>query len=292
MISIVIPVYNEELAIRDDLRDVISAMDASKKDYEVLVVDDGSTDRTRDIVREFPQVRLIEHGYNRGTGAARTTGLLQSRGDIVAMTDGDGTYPNRDMPRLVDALEGYDMVIGARKREAGTLRLLRTPAKSFIRGLASYLCGRKIPDLNSGMRVVRKDAALRFLNILPTTHSWVSTITIALLSNGYGVNFLPIDYFPRKGRSSFHPFRDTYNYLSLVVRTILYFNPLKVFLPASVILLGVGCVKLIYDIIAYNWHFAPSTVTLLLTGIQIGALGMLADLIVRKMGAPSSGPPR
>jgi len=289
MISVVIPAYNEELAIGDDLRTIQSALTGAGLDYEIIVVDDASTDRTAEIVRGFPDVRLISHPYNRGEGAARTTGLRASRGDIVVTTDADGTYPNQDMPRLLAALEGYDMVIGARKKEAGTMRWLRTPAKTFIRLLASYLTATRIPDLNSGLRALRKGPALRFLNILPATHSWVSTITIAFLTNGYTVNFIPIDYYPRKGKSSFHPLRDTYNYLSLVVRAIVYFNPLKVFLPASLLLLLVGGAKMIYDILAYNWHFAPSTVTLILTGVQIGALGMLADLIVRRFNGPRGG---
>jgi glycosyltransferase involved in cell wall biosynthesis len=289
MISVVIPAYNEELAIGDDLKSIQGALTGAGLDYEIIVVDDASTDRTAEIVRGFPDVRLISHPYNRGEGAARTTGLRASRGDIIVTTDADGTYPNQDMPRLLAALEGYDMVIGARKKEAGTMRWLRTPAKTFIRLLASYLTATRIPDLNSGLRALRKGPALRFLNILPATHSWVSTITIAFLTNGYTVNFIPIDYYPRKGKSSFHPLRDTYNYLSLVVRAIVYFNPLKVFLPASLLLLLVGGAKMIYDILAYNWHFAPSTVTLILTGVQIGALGMLADLIVRRFNGPRGG---
>ena len=289
MISVVIPAYNEELAIGDDLRIIQGALDGAGLDYEIIVVDDGSTDRTAEIVRAFPNVRLISHPYNRGEGAARTTGLRASRGDIFVTTDADGTYPNQDIPRLLAALEGYDMVIGARKKEAGTMRWLRTPAKTFIRLLASYLTATRIPDLNSGLRAFRKAPAMRFLNVLPATHSWVSTITIAFLTSGYTVNFIPIDYYPRKGKSSFHPLRDTYNYLSLVVRAIVYFNPLKVFLPASLFLLLVGGVKVIYDIITYNWHFAPSTVTLILTGVQIGALGMLADLIVRRFNGPQDG---
>lgn len=289
MISVVIPAYNEELAIGDDLRTVQSALAGAGLDYEIIVVDDASTDRTAEIVRGFPDVRLISHPYNRGEGAARTTGLRACRGDIFVTTDADGTYPNQDIPRLLAALEGYDMVIGARKKEAGTMRWLRTPAKTFIRLLASYLTATHIPDLNSGLRALRKGPALQFLNILPATHSWVSTITIAFLTNGYTVNFIPIDYYPRKGKSSFHPLRDTYNYLSLVVRAIVYFNPLKFFLPASLLLLLVGGAKVIYDIIAYNWHFAPSTVMLILTGVQIGALGMLADLIVRRFNGPRGG---
>jgi glycosyltransferase involved in cell wall biosynthesis len=246
------------------------------------VVNDGSTDGTVDIVSSRPHVRLIHHERNRGTGAARTTGMKAAKGDVVVMTDGDGTYPNQDMPRLLEQLEQHDMVIGARRREEGTLRWLRTPAKWFIRKLASYLTETPIPDLNSGMRAVKKDIALKYLSILPTTHSWVSTITIAFLSDGYSVQFVPIDYYKRKGKSSFHPLRDTYNYLTLVVRSVMYFYPLKVFLPLTLFLLALGMLKLIRDVIVYNFHVPTTTVLIILTAVQLGAMGLLADLIVRK----------
>lgn len=282
LISIVIPVYNEEEAIGDDLDLIIETMEQSRLDYEVIVVDDGSSDSSPEIVRRRKEVRLICHPYNRGVGAARTTGVEHARGEIIVMTDGDGTYPNQDIPRLLAYLDEYDMVVGARSRERGTLRWLRTPAKLLIRLLASYLTGRSIPDLNSGFRAFRKELAQRYLDIFPTTHSWVGTITIALLCDGYTVKYLAIDYYPRKGRSKFHPVADTYNYLSLVVRSVVYFNPLRVFMPLSLALFLVGALKMGYDIFAYSFHFAPSTVILILTAIQVGTFGLLADLIVRR----------
>ena len=280
--SIVIPVFNEEAAIGADLELIQRTMDGADLPYEIIVVNDGSTDCTVEIVSSMPGVRMISHTRNRGTGAARTTGLRAASGDVVIMTDGDGTYPNQDMPRLLEALEHCDMVIGARRRERGTHRWLRTPAKWFIRRLAGYLTATDIPDLNSGMRAFKRDIALRYLSILPTTHSWVSTITIAFLSDGYTVDFVPIDYYKRKGKSTFHPLRDTYNYLALVVRSVMYFHPLKVFLPLSLFLFGFGGLKLLRDLMVFNWHVATSTVLILLTATQIGAMGLLADLIVRR----------
>lgn len=284
MISIIIPVYNEEGAIGDDLDTIIRTMSTSDVPWEIIVVDDGSTDRSAEIVRQREGVRLIQHPYNRGTGAARTTGLKHARGDVIVMTDGDGTYPNQDIPRLLAYMDQYDLVIGARKTEAGSLRWLRSPTKLFIRLLASYLTGVRIPDPNSGLRAFKKSVAERFLDILPTTHSWVATQTIAFLSEGYTVKFIPIDYYKRKGRkSSFHPITDTYNYISLVVRTIMYFNPLKVFLPVALALIVVGVVKLIRDIIYYRGFYVPGvTLMLILTAIQVGAIGLLADLIVKR----------
>jgi glycosyltransferase involved in cell wall biosynthesis len=294
MISIIIPVYNEEEAIGDDLDTIIQTMSGSDVPWEIIVVDDGSTDASAEIVRqrlrpeaqpEGEGVRLIQHAHNRGTGAARTTGLQHARGDVIVMTDGDGTYPNQDIPRLLAHIGEYDMVIGARRMEAGSLKWLRSPTKLFIRLLASYLTGVKIPDVNSGLRAFKKSVAERFLDILPTTHSWVGTQTVAFLSEGYAVKFIPIDYYKRKGRkSSFHPISDTYNYISLVVRTIMYFNPLKVFLPVALALIVVGAIKLLRDIVYYRSFYVPGvTLMLILTAIQVGAIGLLADLIVKRV---------
>ena len=285
-LSIVIPVYNEEKAIGSDLDLIIETMEASAHDYELIVVDDGSTDDSAEIVGQHSQVRLIRHPYNQGTGAARSTGLRAAKGKIVVMTDGDGTYPNQDIPRLLAEMEekGYDMVIGARRREMGNWKWLRSPAKWFIRVLASYLTGVKIPDLNSGLRAFKREPALSYLNILPRTHSWVSTITIAFLSDGHAVGWMPIDYYRRVGRSTFHPLADTYNYLSLVVRAVMYFEPLKVFLPLTLLLFFIALAKWIRDMFVYGTVFYLPGVTLMLffMAVQLGAIGLLADLMVKK----------
>lgn len=282
-VSIFIPAYNEGAAIGPVLKDVIEVMEPLGRAYEIIVVDDGSTDDTQARCEAFPNVRVISHDGNRGEGAARTTGVLAARGKYVVTTDADGTYPAEAIPAMLEKLdEGYDMVIGARRQEAGTMRLLRSAAKEFIRLLASYMTRTKIPDLNSGLRAMRRDKVLEFLRILPTTHSWVSTITMAFLSSGYRVTWIPIDYYKRIGRSTFHPITDTYNYLSLVVRAIMYFDPLRIFLPVTLVLFTVGAGKAIYDIFAYHFHLAPSTVVLILTSFQLGAIGLLADLVVRR----------
>lgn len=282
LVSVIIPVYDEEKAIGDDLDLIIRTMEASGYPYEVIVVDDGSTDRTAEIVAQRKEVILLRHPENRGTGAARTTGLKDAQGEIIVMTDGDGSYPNHDIPRLLSFIGEYDMVIGARRKEMGTYRWLRAPAKTLIGALASYLVGRRIPDLNSGFRAFKREIALGVLGLLPNTHSWVGTITLAFMSKGYAVKFIPIDYYKRKGKSKFHPLADSYNYLTLVVQTVMYFNPLKVFLPITLFLLTVGGLKTIHDIFKYYWHLAPSTVVILLSAIQIGAFALLADLIVRR----------
>ncbi len=280
-VSFVIPCYNEEQAIGIVLDQIVAVMQPLGLTYEIIVVDDGSTDNTAALCERRQDVILVRHDHNMGTGAARSTGIRRAQGEFIVMTDADGTYPAEAIPELIAALQNADMVIGARRREAGTVRWLRSPAKWFIRMLACYMTRTHIPDLNSGLRGIRRALVPRFYHILPNSHSWVSTITIAFLSCGYRVRWIPIDYHPRIGRSTFHPVRDTYNYLTLVVRTITYFNPLRVFLPISLLLLTVGFGKAIADIVRYNWHFPASTVMLVLTGVQVGALGVLADLVAK-----------
>lgn len=281
-VSVVVPAYNEELALPPVLDGIQRVMQSLGIPYEIIVVDDGSTDSTCSVCARYPEVIVVRHPQNRGTGAARTTGVRKARAQKIVMIDADGTYPVEAFPEMIAALDSCDMVIGAREREMGTLRWLRSAAKEFIRALASYLLRVKIPDLNSGLRAMKRDLVLEFVSILPDTHSWVSTITMAFISSGYIVRWIPITYHKRIGRSTFHPIADTYNYLTLVVRAITYFNPLRVFLPASLVLGSIGGIKAIHDIIRYNWHITTSTVMIVLTAIQIGAMGLLADLIVKK----------
>ncbi|MBC7228971.1 MAG: glycosyltransferase family 2 protein [Actinobacteria bacterium] len=281
-VSLVLPVFNEEKAIGEDLEEAVATLSSTDWEWEIIVVDDGSTDGTAEIAASFPEVRLIRHPYNMGGGAARSTGIRHARGEVVVISDGDGTYPMRDIPRLVEALDDCEMVVGARTKEAGTLKFLRVPAKFLIRKLAEFISGARIPDLNSGMRAMRRETALPYLHMLPNGHSWVSTITLAFLTNSHPVKYVPIDYYPRKGKSTFHPVRDTGNYLMTIFRTITWFSPLKIFLPLAMLLLLTGTGKLIADVVRYSWRVTPSTVILVLGGLQILVLGLIADMIAKR----------
>lgn len=281
-VSIIVPAYNEELTIAQELETIKKAMDDSGLPYEIIVVDDGSSDATAKIVAGYPWVRYVRHETNKGSGSARKTGTLLARGEFVVWTDADCTYPNHLIPALIHELADCDQVIGARTSEQGTQKILRMPAKYFIRKLACYLAEADIPDLNSGLRAFRRDVAMKYLHLLPRGFSCVSTITLSFICNGYRVKYMPIEYYKRVGKSKFHPVKDAYNYLVQVVRMVTYFNPLRVLLPLALFLLVVGVGKTIHDVVRYNFHIAGSTLMVMLTAIQIGVMALLADLIVKR----------
>lgn len=279
MISVVIPAHNEEKAIGAVLDELIEVLEGQT--YEIIVVDDGSTDNTTKIVQQKKSVKFIHHPQNMGYGAAIKTGIKNAINDLIMIIDGDGSYPVNAIPKLLKEAGEYDMVVGARTGKEVKIQLYRRPAKWFLSKLANYLAETKIPDLNSGMRIFRKEDVMKFFNILPSGFSFTTTITLAYLSNDYNVKYVPIDYHERAGKSKIKPFRDGFNFIMLIVRTITYFNPLKVFLPISIVLFVFGSVLLLYEGIVKR-NVADLPVMLILAAFQIGFLGLLADLIVRK----------
>ncbi|MFH1371529.1 MAG: glycosyltransferase family 2 protein, partial [Planctomycetota bacterium] len=272
--------YNEEEAIAEVINDIKSAMDKSGYSYEIIVVDDCSQDATVQKIPNFEEVKIIHHKHNKGTGAATTTGLLKARGEFIVMTDGDGTYPSDVIPEMLSYLPENDMVVGARKQEAGTLKFLRMPAKWLMLKLACYIAEEKIPDLNSGLRAFKKQAAAKFYGIYPEGHSWVSTITLAFLTNGYSVKYIPINYYKRKGRSSWHPIYDTFNYFKTINRTVLYFRPLRFFVPFTLLILLIGTARFLYGAFVRG-DVRESDIMIILSGFIIGSVGILADLILK-----------
>lgn len=281
-VSVVLPIYNEVGHLTQEVKRIRAALEASGRTFEIIVVDDGSTDGSSETLTAMEGIRLIQFRSNRGSGSARKAGTRAAQGRIVVWTDCDLTYPNDEIPRLLDTLdEGYDQVVGARTSEQGRLRALRVPAKWFIRNLASYLSDTRIPDLNSGLRAFRRDVALQYLQLLPAGFSCVSTLTLAFLANGYSVRYIPIDYFPRAGHSKFHWWTDTRRYLLQVVRMVLLYNPLRVFGPAGVALLVAGVGKVIYDLATKSGRIATNTIVVLFAAGIVIMIGLLADLLVQ-----------
>ena len=283
-VTVVLPVHNEAGHLRAEVDRIEAALEASPYSFEIIVVDDGSTDGSLDELADLAgseRVRIIRFAENRGSGSARKAGTRAAAGRVVVWTDADMTYPNDQIPALVKELDGYDQVVGARTSEQGTHRAARVPAKWFIRKLASFLVERPIPDLNSGFRAFRRDVALQYVSQLPPGFSCVTTITMTFLANGYSVKYVPIDYAPRSGHSKFHWWRDTRRYLTQVIRLVLSFNPLRVFLPVGVALTLLGVGKLVYDLSTKDFRVATNTLLILFAAFQVFAVGLLADLVVR-----------
>jgi glycosyltransferase involved in cell wall biosynthesis len=280
-VSIVLPVHDEAGHLGAEIDRICEAMNGSAYSWELLVVDDGSTDGSAEIGRGRDHVRVLRSARNRGAGRARRDGTEAARGRVIVWSDADMTYPNDRIPWLVEQLGSSDQIVGARISERGTLRLVRVPAKWVIRRLATYLTRTKIPDLNSGFRAFRRDVGRQFVHQLPDGFSCVTTMTMTFLMNGYEVTYVPIDYRERAGRSKFHWWADTRRYVFQVVRMMLSYDPLRVFLPVSMFLGAVFAAKLGYDIVDKDFRPAANTILLGFAVVQVLVVGLLADLVVR-----------
>jgi glycosyltransferase involved in cell wall biosynthesis len=280
-VSIVVPVFNESGHLREEIDRIRAAMDRSSYRYEIIVVDDGSTDGSGDELAAIAGIRLIRLVGNRGSGTARRYGSTVAIGEVVVWTDADMTYPNDRIPELVESLAGFDQVVGARRTEEGTLKLIRRPAKWLIRRLASYLAGVPILDLNSGFRAYRRAVGAQFHHLLPRGFSCVTTLTMTFLTSGYSVGYVPIDYAARRGKSKFHWWRDTRRFLLQVVRMTLSYEPLRVFGPAATVLGLVGIAKLGYDLVDKNLRVGTNTLVVLGVAAVLALIGLLADLLVQ-----------
>ncbi|MCA1692158.1 MAG: glycosyltransferase family 2 protein [Actinobacteria bacterium] len=279
-VSVVLPVYNEAGHLTQEIKRIQAALERSPYTFEIIVVDDGSTDGSAEELGRMDGIRLIRFRSNQGTGTARKAGTRAAKGRVVVWTDVDMTYPNEEIPDLVSQLEGFDQVVGARTSERGGAKALRVPAKWTMRRLASYLVEKPIPDLNSGFRAFRRSVGEQFMPLLPKGFSCVSTMTMAFLINGYSVKYVPIEYLPRVGKSKFHWWRDTYRYLTQIVRMVMSYQPLRIFVPVGLALLTLGTGKLVFDLTVHPLRVATNTLLILFAALQLFTVGLLADLVV------------
>ncbi len=279
--SIVIPVFNEEKGINATLDRLQENLSGSHCEYEIIAVNDGSTDGTAAILSQRQDIKVIQHSINRGYGAALKTGIRHSQYPLIVITDADGTYPNEQIPRLVALTSDADMVVGARIGENVKYSFVRKIPKWFLARFAEWISSSRIPDINSGLRVFQKSIVERFLKILPDGFSFTTTITLAMLTNGYVVHFAPIDYFPRHGKSKIKPVRDTLRFVQLILRTGMYFAPLRVFMPiAGVFFLGF-LVTLFQDVFIRQ-DLTERTLVLLIATTQMAMFALLADMLDKR----------
>jgi glycosyltransferase involved in cell wall biosynthesis len=305
-VSVVIPAYNEEAGVSAQVESVRRVLHAHGIAHEILIVDDGSEDRTAEQALQA-QARVLRHPANRGYGAAIKTGIMAAKYDTIVITDADGTYPSEEIPRLLADLDTADMAVGARTGDNVNIPLVRRPAKAFLSWLAARIAGEAIPDLNSGLRVFRRECIRQYFSILSDRFSFTTTSTLAFIADGYSVVYHPINYYRRVGVSKIRP-RHFMDFIILVLRMAMLFQPLKVFTPLAFTCGLLGGLKVIYDIASvfpragrFDWSFlyqpvlSTSSILLLLVALQLLLIGMVADGVVRRIGqhsrplAPSHG---
>ncbi|HEU4370450.1 MAG TPA: glycosyltransferase family 2 protein [Methylomirabilota bacterium] len=293
-VTVVLPSFNEAAAVGDQVRAVRAVLARHGIAHEIIVVDDGSADATSQRALEAG-ARVLRHPENRGYGAAIKAGIEAARHSAIVIIDADGTYPSDQIPVLLDLLEEADMAVGARTLRNVHIPWARRPAKWILGWLANRIAGRRIPDLNSGLRAFRSECVRQYFSILSNRFSFTTTVTLALLADDYRVVYHPIEYYRRLGKSKITP-RHFMDFMVLVLRMAMLFQPLKVFVPVGGTFLGVGLLKFAFDIVALfrrapvlepSLVFQPvlstSAILLLLLGVQMLLIGMVADGVLRRI---------
>ncbi len=284
MISVVIPALNEEIAIGATIAGVSEVLTAAKLvPFEIVVVDDGSSDQTGKIAAAAG-AKVVRHPHNVGYGRSLKNGIAAAQYDMIAICDADGTYPASAIPELVRLhREGFDMAVGQRQGPHYRESMLKMPMRALLRFLVEWTAGRRIPDINSGLRVFSRTAVMQYFSHLCDTFSFTTSMTLAYMMTGRFVAYTPIDYFERAGRSKVRLFRDALRTLQYVVEAILYYNPLKLFLLFSLICLVAAALMM-----AVSFYFKIVTGVMLavgtaMVGVIIFGIGMLAVLLKQIM---------
>ncbi|MBN1930084.1 MAG: glycosyltransferase family 2 protein [Desulfobacterales bacterium] len=279
-LTIVIPAYNEENGIELTLRTLTKAI--MGKDWKILVINDGSTDKTCEIAKEINGIEIINQPYNKGYGASLKTGIRSAKTEYVAFYDADGQHQPEDLIMLAEKIGNYDMLVGMRSK-ASHQDWLRKPGKWVLSKVANYLCGRKIPDLNSGLRIIKKNVIERMLHLFPDGFSFTTTSTVALINMGYNVGYMPITVKKRVGKSTVKQLKHGSAVILLMIRLIVLFNPLKVFLPFSIYLFILGTIyEIIFGIVILlpeKVKLIPAAFFMILTSILIFFFGLVVDQI-------------
>jgi glycosyltransferase involved in cell wall biosynthesis len=273
-ISIIIPVYNEASGIEATLDELLFF--AKDKNWEIIIVNDGSTDGTNEFLKEPAKYKVINHPYNKGYGASLKTGIKNAAAEIVVFFDGDGQHNPEDIPKLLEKLPNSDMVVGMRTKSPGQ-DWIRKPGKWILGKVANILSDHKIPDLNSGLRAIRKSIIERMLDIFPDGFSFSTTSTIAFFKLGYNVVYVPITVRPRTGKSTVRQVKHGPQVLLLILRLISLFSPLRIFLNVSAIFFMIGFIYQIEEIIRRGWHIVNGALLMIISAVLVFLFGLIAD---------------
>jgi glycosyltransferase involved in cell wall biosynthesis len=272
-ISIVIPVFNEAAAL-GDLLGKIRALSLPRA--EIIVIDDGSADNSGEVALGAG-ASVIRHPYNIGNGAAVKSGIRAARGRLIVLMDGDGQHRPEDIPKLLAETSNYHMVVGARAK-GSKLRYHRYAANQVYNLFASYVTSFKVQDLTSGFRILSRRDAHRFIDLLPNTFSYPTTLTLAFLRSGFTVKYVPIQTLYRAGQSKISLVTDGIRFLLIITKIATLFSPFRVFLPVSVFFFVVGFGNYFYTYFTQG-RFTNMSVFMLTTAVIIFMLGLVSEQI-------------
>lgn len=275
--TVIIPVYNEEQAIQGTLDELIPI--AQSRAWQIIVVNDGSNDNTEELLSSYATTcRIISHPYNRGYGAALKTGIRSAGTEFIAIYDSDGQHRPDDLIRLCENAPLYDMVIG--ERTAGSqVDIFRVPGKWLLSHAANLIVGRRISDINSGLRVFRRDFIMKVLHLMPEGFSFTSTSTIAALKMGFLVSFTPIKTRKRLGNSTVRQVRHGLMVVMLILRLVVLFSPLRIFMPVAIAMVAVGILYSIYIIATVRLMLANGALLCFFSALIIFFFGLLVDQV-------------
>jgi glycosyltransferase involved in cell wall biosynthesis len=271
-VSVLVPAFNEANSIAG----LVQELRALAGWREILVIDDGSADETAARACEAG-ARVVRHPYNKGNGASVKTGIRAASGEFVLIIDGDGQHAPEDALRLTGQLGEFDLVVGARSTATQATQTRRF-GNTALNWLASYLTGRRIPDLTSGFRGARREHLLEFLHLLPNGFSTPTTTTLAFIKAGYNVAFEPVEARRRTGESKIKLARDGTKFLMIILRIVTLYSPLRIFLPISVASFGVGAAYAVWTI-ATQWHVTNSSVLLIILAVVVFLVGLISEQI-------------
>ncbi len=280
-VSILIPANNEAGGIAEVVGRVRQVMDNLDYLYEILVIDDGSTDDTAQNAHDAG-ARVIQHPYNIGNGAAIKTGIRNAHGKWLVTLDGDGQHPPEEIPHLLEKLQIFDMVVGARTQESATC-MHRNLANRIYNWFASYVCGHKIEDLTSGFRAVKAHIAQEFISLLPNTFSYPTTITMATLRSGYSLKYIPITTCKRNGdsKSKIKLLRDGSRFFLIIFKVATLFSPMKIFLPVSFSTFLLGGGYGLFKVFFLDGRYGPTSAMLMTTSILMFLVGLVSEQITQ-----------
>jgi len=274
IVTIIIPVLNEENSIISVIHELKNAL----PDVKIIIVNDGSTDSTPEKIESL-NVDVLNHDKCYGYGTALRTGIESSNSSYVLFCDGDGQHRTNDVIKLINECTEYDMVIGARGKDSH-IQINRLPGKTILQWLAKILIGQKVPDLNSGLRIVRKSLIDKYLNLMPHGFSFSTTCTFAFLKDNRSVHWVPIKVNKRKGTSTVNQFRDGLSTILLLIRLSILFEPLKIFLFSTFILLMMTIISFMIGFSIDNeLNITDSTVILGLGTLIVFLSGLICDQV-------------